>query len=108
MNKIISFKFFLFACALFLFACTRKLSNQELTENLKAAMGQYLSHRPDIDTARVKFDVLEVVYFEAPKGYICDFKVNMRDMTKTPEVDTVGTMSANISKDFKNVKRRVN
>jgi len=89
-----------------LFSCHKKLSRNELENNLKTAMGLFLNHDPKVDTAKIKFTVLEVSYFEAPKGYICDFKVNMKDQSNGRNIDTTGMMSANISKDFKDVSRR--
>ena len=69
-------------------------------------MDLYLNHQPKIDTSRVKFKVLEVSFFEAKLGYICDFKVNMKDRRDSTLIDTTGIMNANISKDFKEVSRR--
>jgi len=90
----------------FMTSCIKKSSPKEVQDNLKTAMELYLNHQPRIDTSRVKFKVLEVTYFEASKGYICEFKVNMKE--KTPELlkDTIGMMNANISKDFRDVSRR--
>jgi hypothetical protein len=93
-------------CGILLFSCLKKDSKKVIEENLKTAMGLYLNHQPRIDTARVKFNVLEVVYFEAKMGYICEFKVNMKEKTDGMVKDTTGSMSANISKDFRDVTRR--
>jgi hypothetical protein len=89
-----------------LFSCFKKTSRKEVEENLKTAMGLYLNHQPQIDSSRVKFNVLEVVYFEDKTDYICEFKVNMKEKHDTILKDTTGSMSANISKDFKTVSRR--
>ncbi len=93
---------------LFFFISCIKKDNAEtdLEENLKTAMDLSLNHHPRIDTARVKFKVLEVAYYEAKNGYICDFKVNMKERRDGQLNDTTGMMSANISKDFKDVTRR--
>ena len=68
--------------------------------------GLYLNHRPQIDTSKTKFYVLEVTYYEATRGFICEFKVNMKQQLPDRLVDTVGYMNANISKDFKEVSRK--
>ena len=74
--------------------------------NLKTAMGLYLNHQPHGDTAKVKFNVLTVIYYEAPKGYICEFRVNMKQQMLGRLIDTIGFMNANISKDYKTVSRK--
>jgi hypothetical protein len=91
---------------IFLFSCLKKPAKDEVENNLKKAMGLYLNHRPQIDTSKVKFDVLTVTFFEEPKQYICEFKVNMKQQMPDRSIDTVGYMNANISKDFKVVSRR--
>jgi uncharacterized protein YpmS len=83
-------------------ACVRKISTTELEANLKAAMARSLNTDPDIDSTKVKFTVLEVSYYEEKNTYACEFKVNM----KTPNVDTTGMMSANISKNFVKILRK--
>ncbi len=93
-------------CMIFLFSCIKKQSRSELESNLKTAMELYLNHQATIDTARVKFKVLEVSFFEAKMGYICEFKVNMLEKTNSMIKDTTGIMTANVSKDFKEVSRR--
>jgi hypothetical protein len=93
-------------CSLFLFSCFHKQSKNEVVENLKTAMNLYLNHQPRIDTSRVKFNVLEVTFFEGKLGYTCNFKVNMREKRGSILTDTTGFMSANVSKDFKDVSRR--
>jgi hypothetical protein len=87
-------------------SCIKKDSPKQIEENLKTSMELSLNHNPRIDTSRVKFKVLTVTYFEAPKGFICEFKVNMKEKRDGELKDTTGMMSANISKDFKNVTRR--
>jgi hypothetical protein len=87
-------------------SCIKKDSRKQTEENLKTAMDLYLNHQPKIDTSRVKFNVLEVTFFEGKLGYICDFKVNMKERRDSIITDTTGYMNANISKDFKEVSRR--
>jgi hypothetical protein len=106
MYKYVRIIFFAILCGILMFSCKKKSSKKEVEENLITAMGKYLNHQPRIDTSMVKFNVLEVAYYEATAGYICDFKVKMTDKTKGQVKDTIGSMSANISKDFMAVKRR--
>lgn len=94
------------AGGLFFGSCLKKDDRKQTEENLKTAMDLYLNHQPKIDTSRVKFKVLEVTYFEEKLGYICDFKVNMKEKKDNMLMDTTGHMNANISKDFKEVSRR--
>ena len=91
---------------IFFSSCIKKDNRKQTEENLKTAMDLYLNHQPKIDTSRVKFKVLEVTFFEGKMGYICDFKVNMKEKRDGSLVDTTGFMNANVSKDFKDVSRR--
>ncbi len=96
---LIIFSSFLF------FSCVKKTNRKETEESLKTAMGLYLNHQPKIDTSKVKFNVLEVIYYEDKSFYICNFKVNMKARKDNQMIDTVGAMSARISKDFRTVSR---
>ena len=106
MNKKSPAVFIALLSGIFLFSCLKKDTKKQTEENLKTAMGLYLNHQPRVDTNRVKFKVLEVSFYEAKLGFICDFKVNMKEKRDSSLVDTTGYMSANISKDFKDVSRR--
>ena len=64
---------------IFFNSCLKKDSRKDTEENLKTAMDLYLNHQRQIDTSRVKFKVLEVTFFEGKLGYICNFKVNMKE-----------------------------
>jgi PBP1b-binding outer membrane lipoprotein LpoB len=92
--------------ALLLFSCLKKTSKKEVEDNLKAAMDQYLNHQPRLDTSKVKFNVLDVSYYEDKMTYICEFKVNMSRKINDQIKDTSGIMAANVSKDFKTVGRK--
>ena len=85
-------------------ACKRKLSRDEVGTELKKAMLAHLQNAPHFDTGKVHIKVLDVVYFEDTKVYNCEFRVSM----KIPErgLDTVGVMTANISKTFDSVYRK--
>jgi hypothetical protein len=87
-------------------SCIKKDNKKQTEENLKTAMDLYLNHQPRIDTSRVKFKVLAVTFYEAQMGYICEFKVNLKERRDSHLIDTTGFMNANISKDFKDVSRR--
>jgi hypothetical protein len=65
-------------------------------------MENYLNTRRNIDTNKLKFTVIDVVFYEDKTVYDCRFNVDMRENGK----DTVGTMEAWISKDFVTVKRK--
>lgn len=104
-NKIITATLVFFA-VFFSFSCVKKDSKKDVEDNLKTAMGLYLNHKPGMDTSRVKFNVLEVAFFEDKMGYICDFKVNMKEKNGDQVKDTTGMMEAYISKDYKDVTRK--
>jgi hypothetical protein len=87
-------------------SCKKKPNQNEVAENLKTAMGALLNHAKQFDSTKVKFTVLDVSYFDDPKRYICQFKVNMRDTTRNPPIDTTGIMNADVSKDFQVVRRK--
>jgi hypothetical protein len=95
-----------FLSSIILLSCVKKPAKNEVELDLKNAMGLYLNHQPRIDTSKVKFDVLSVTFYEASKGYICEFKVNMKQQLPDRLLDTTGFMNANISKDFKTVSRK--
>jgi hypothetical protein len=88
-----------------LFSCVKKTNKNEIEESLKTAMWQSL-YQQHPDSSIVKFKVLTVSYFEAKKGYICEFKVNMKQKMPDRLIDTIGYMSANVSKDFTTVSRK--
>jgi hypothetical protein len=103
-KKIRVFSLALFS-GLILFSCAKKWSRKDTEEGLKSAMNQYLNHSPKIDTSRVKFNVLDVVFFEEDQYYRCNFQVNMKEKMNDHLLDTTGAMNAKISKDFKTVTR---
>jgi hypothetical protein len=105
MIKLIRFVLAVIFFGIFFTSCVKKMSSEDVKESLKAAMDLYLNHQPRIDTSRVKFRVMEVIYFEDKTNYLCNFKVNMREKRINQLFDTTGNMSARISKDFKDVHR---
>ena len=84
--------------------CKRRLSREEVGTELKKVMLAHLEKSPYFDSSKVHIQILNVVYFEDKKVYNCEFKVSM----KIPErgLDTIGVMTANISKTFDSVYRK--
>jgi hypothetical protein len=106
MKKKFSALFIALLSMTILFSCLKKDDKKQTEENLKTAMDLYLNHNPKVDTSRVKFKTLKVYYYEAKMGYICEFKVNMKEKRDSMLLDTTGIMKANVSKDFRDVTRR--
>ena len=96
----------LFLFVILMFSCKKKNDRKEQEADLKTAMELSLNHQPRIDTSLVHFKVLEVSFFEGKKAFNCEFKVNMKQKLPDRLVDTIGYMSADISKDFKTVNRK--
>jgi hypothetical protein len=88
----------------FAIACRYKPADTtaDLREKLKRTMTEFLYKGIKNDSSVVKFQVTEVVYYENPGDYVCEFKVHMRERN----LDTTGMMSARISKDMSHVFRR--
>jgi|SRR5215831_18707421 len=86
---------------LMLFACNANPSPDVLKEKLKSTMTSFLYKGKD--SSQVKFRVEDVIYYDDQRRntYDCQFKVRMSEKGK----DTVGTMFAFVSRDFKNVQR---
>jgi hypothetical protein len=85
-------------------ACKRRLSREEVGTELKKAMLAHLENAPNFDTGKVHIKVLDVTYFEGTKVYNCEFRVSMKIPGRG--LDTVGVMTANISKTFDSVYRK--
>ena len=94
--------FILASCLLFMFSCVKKIKHEDVAASLKTAMSKYLNSPVRIDTAHVKFTVLEVVFYEDKTAFLCEFKVNLKNLYQ----DTTGSMLATITKDFKDVIRK--
>lgn len=99
MKKIL-FPFFLLLCV----ACKRAHSGSEVEKELSNAMLNHLWTDHHKDTSNIKFQILEVTYFEDKTFYECVYKVRMHIVPTG--YDTVGIMSARVSKDFSEVKRK--
>jgi len=76
----------------------KELTYQQAESKLIKTMNEYLNKNKE---GKVEFRVKEVVFFPETNRYLCEFKVNM----KTATMDTIGTMKARISRDFKDVER---
>ena len=76
----------------------KELTYQQVENKLIKTMNEYLNKDRD---GKVQFRVTDVVFFPETNRYLCEFKVNM----KTATMDTIGTMKARISRDFKDVER---
>lgn len=83
-------------------SCVKNRNPRQTQDNLEAAMDKYLASEKD--THEYKFKVLDVLFFEDKKDYKCEYKVRMTTV-KTGK-DTVGVMTADVSKDFEKVKRK--
>jgi hypothetical protein len=93
----------LLAVFLVMFACKHATTRNEVERKLKKSMTEYLYNSVNNDSSQVKFNVLNVIFFEEKNIYRCEFDVQM---TRPNGRDTTGTMSADISKDFKKVSRK--
>ena len=83
-------------------SCKRHASRNYIEDRLKTTMKSFLINKKGLDTTKLRFTILSVVYFEDSTFYDCEFKVNLKE----PNLDTTGIMSARISKDFVVLKRR--
>jgi hypothetical protein len=87
-------------------SCNNQPSEAELQEKLKSTMLKFLYEKiVHNDSTKVKYKIIgNVVYYndDLYNYYDCQFKVKMSIPGRK---DTVGTMGAYISKDFKEVKR---
>ncbi|PWT74292.1 MAG: hypothetical protein C5B59_11475 [Bacteroidetes bacterium] len=100
MNKFV-LAALLFA-GLFFNSCERKLSQNDVENELKKAMTNQLYKGIGNDSSKVKYQVVSVNFFEDKGFYECEFKVHMTSNT----TDTTGIMAARISKDFSRVARK--
>lgn len=96
---------FFFCLLLLSTSCKRSLSASEVRKGLSEAMLTYLWTDHNKDTSKVKYEILDVNYFEDKTFYECEYKVHMHIIPTG--YDTVGTMTARVSKDFSQVKRKL-
>jgi hypothetical protein len=96
--------FFFAALILFAIGCERKLSAAEIKDNLEKAMSAYLVKQQRPGTPPLKFQMVDVNYYDGPdEYYLCDFKVKL---FRPDGTDTTGIISSKVSKDFSKVSRR--
>ena len=96
--------FFVLLIAAFAFSCRAKDSTRAgLEDDLKTTMQTYLYKAINNDSSNAKYRVQKVDFYDDKERgmYICVFTVNLKERM----FDTTGIMKANISKDFKTVKR---
>ena len=84
-------------------ACNRNPGPEDIQAKLKPTMLDYMYSRVNYDSTKVKYYIMgDVVFYDAPEYYICDFKLNMKIVgTK----DTVGIKRLYITHDFKVISR---
>ena len=85
-----------------IFGCKRKMSNDDVDMELKKALTEHLYKAINYDSARIKYEVKKVTFFEDKTFYECEFYVRV----VSPNHDTTGVMTARISKDFSKVVRK--
>ncbi len=76
----------------------KELTYEQVEKKLIKTMNDYLNKSRE---GKAEFTVKEVVFFPEKSRYLCEFRVKM----KTGNLDTLGIMKANISKNFKEVER---
>ncbi|QEC66468.1 hypothetical protein FRZ67_03850 [Panacibacter ginsenosidivorans] len=95
-----------FATILLLFiavACNRNQGPEDIQAKLKSTLLDYMYSRVNYDSTKVKYYVIgDVIYYDDPQYYICDFKVNMKIIGVK---DTVGIKRLYITHDFKVISR---
>lgn len=96
-------KLFVFLFIVIIAACNANPTPADVEAQLKSTMTDYLYKERNYDSAKVKYEVKKMYYYEEPTRYICEFQVKM---TPTGYKDTTGYIKAYISKDFKKVERR--
>jgi hypothetical protein len=84
-------------------ACQKKPKPSEVQQHLKKAMAEFLYQSVNNDSSKVRFEVKDVIYFEEPEAYECEFNVRMIQSGK----DTTGVMKATVTKDFAKVNRKL-
>ncbi len=98
----------IFFSVLMAIACNKKLTKEQVQAHLTETMSTFLNNEPKT-RGIIDFNIQSVAYFEESDFYLCEFKVRMMgrviDQTTHKKVDTIGTMKANIDKNFINVSR---
>ena len=90
-------------CLIVSTSCQRKLSPQEVKENLEKSMTAFLQKEQGPDTQPLSFKMVDVIYFEESSYYTCEFTVRL---TRPDGSDTTGIIKSRITKDFATVTKR--
>jgi hypothetical protein len=85
--------------------CKRAHTDSEVRKELSSAMKNFLYSSHKKNSSEVKYEILNVSYFEDKTFYECEYKVRMHIVSTG--YDTVGVMTARVSKDFSQVKRKL-
>jgi len=75
-----------------------------MRDNLDHAWLRFLQKGPHTDSTKVKFEIMNVTYFEDSAFYVCEFKVRMK--IPSQGIDTIGIMNGIVSKDFSVIHRK--
>ena len=84
-------------------SCKRALSPAEVKDNLEKAMAAKLIQEQGGDTTRLKFQIMDVNYFEDKDFYECEFQVRL---FRQGGGDTTGIIRGRVSKDFSKVNKK--
>ena len=91
------------AITVMLTACERKLTREQVKENLEKTMTEYLQNQQQPGAPPLNFKMEEVSWFEESAYYICEFTVKL---TRPDGTDTTGIIKSRISKDFSHVTKK--
>jgi hypothetical protein len=81
-------------------ACKRRMTTDQVKENLEKTMTDFLENRRPQGAPPLKFQVLDVIYYEDVNQYDCEFKIKLYRPDGT---DTTGMVKGKVSKDFSKV-----
>ncbi len=85
------------------FACRRTPETpSEIKVKVAKAMIGFLYREGKFDSAKVKYQILDTIYFEEKYAYLCRFNVHVI----AKNYDTTGIMTAEITKDMSKVTRQ--
>jgi len=95
--------FFLLAALGTGIGCKRHLTTAQIKDNLEKSMAAYLKHEQDSLSSNLRFEMVDVDYFEEKDYYNCEFKVRL---FRNNEHDTTGIIKGRVSKDFSEVSKK--
>ena len=91
------------ACIIVNTACQRKLSPEEVKDNLEKSMTEFLQKEQGPGGSPLNFKMVDFIYFEEADHYTCEFTVRL---TRPDGSDTTGVIKSRITKDFSTVTKR--